>query len=89
MLRSITAKQFSEWIAYAALEPFDERRQDYRIASIVQMIFNMAVDVKNRKTIEEFVLPFGEQEEKIKPPEQLEFWAKMIATAYSVDAKDL
>jgi hypothetical protein len=89
MLRSITAKQFQEWEAYAKLEPFNELRDDYRFASIVAMIFNMAVAVKDRKTLAEFVLPFGEQPEPPpKKPEELEFWAKMIALAYSVDAKD-
>lgn len=69
MLKSFTAKELLGWRAYAALEPFDETRQDYRIASIVQMLANVNRDT-NRKTqpytIDEMRLKFGEQN-KVDP----------------------
>jgi hypothetical protein len=40
MLGQISTRQFSEWRAYADLEPFDEERADLRAASIVQAIVN-------------------------------------------------
>jgi len=40
MLRSITAKQFAEWQAYARIEPFTEKLADWRIASIAKAIFD-------------------------------------------------
>jgi hypothetical protein len=40
MLASITARQFQEWRAYADIEPFDERRADYRAAQVVQAVRN-------------------------------------------------
>jgi hypothetical protein len=40
MLRSLTAKQFAEWQAYARLEPFGETRADWRAASISKAIFD-------------------------------------------------
>jgi hypothetical protein len=90
MLRSLTAKQFMEWEIYAQLEPFSELRDDYRAASIAAMVFNMAVGVKDRKPISEFVLPFGEPPEKKQQTwQEQEQIARLIALAYSVDAKDL
>lgn len=66
MLRSLTAKQFAEWEIYASIDPFDELRQDYRVASIVQMIANVNRGAKQKAfKIEDFLLRFGgETEEK-------------------------
>jgi hypothetical protein len=90
MLRAMSAKQFRDWETYAQIEPFGEMRQDYRIASVVAMIFNMAVKSEDRKPIKEFLLPFGEDVEKSRQtPEQMERMAKWIALCYSVGAKDL
>lgn len=87
MLRSITARQFVEWEAYARMEPFNELREDYRAASIAQMVFNMAVAVKDRKDIDAFLLKFGERE-----PERHQTWQEQkalmmaVAMAYSAPA---
>lgn len=65
MLRSITAKQWLMWEAYAALEPFDELRADYRSAQIVQMLYNINRDSKKEpkgRKIEDFLL-FREEED--------------------------
>lgn len=48
------------WEHYARLEPFGELRDDYRAASIREMIFNMAVEKKDRKPIEDFLLRYDE-----------------------------
>jgi hypothetical protein len=37
----MSALEFAEWMAYYSLEPFGERRADYRSAQIVQMIANV------------------------------------------------
>jgi hypothetical protein len=37
----MTAREFTEWQAYYSLEPFGERRADYRTAQIVQMLANI------------------------------------------------
>ncbi len=59
MLRELTAKQFRDWEVYAALEPFDEKRSDFRAAQIVQMLYNVNRG-KNVKaiTLEECLLQF-------------------------------
>lgn len=86
MLRSITAKQFLEWQEYARLEPFNELRDDYRAASIVSMIFNMAVDKKDRKPIADFLLKWeGTVEEAPKKQtwQEQQAIARVIVAAYS------
>lgn len=83
MLRCFTYKSFAEIRAFKQLEPFAQQRADYRAASIVQMIFNMAVDVKNRKQLKDFVLKFGEQPEKKQAPQQQWALLKLLAAAYS------
>lgn len=87
--RRITAKQLLGWEAYMRLEPFGELRDDYRAASIVQMIFNMGVaKAKDRKPIGHFLLKWGEQE-----PERRQTWQEqqkimtLLARAYSTPVK--
>lgn len=71
MLSSLSAKQFIEWEAYAALEPFDEYRQDIRVAQIVTMLANLHRDPKRAPySIKEFVLDFEQPDPKT--PEELE-----------------
>ena len=92
MLRSMTAKQFVEWAAYAQLEPFDEMRADYRAAYISSMIFNMAVAAKDRKPLNDFLLKWDSESE---PPKPKQTWqeqqaiARMIVAAYSTPGLDM
>lgn len=81
MLRSLTAKQFYEWWCYAELDPFGERRQDYRVASILQMLYNIHRSSKQpAASIEDMLLPFGEQEERPAPPPK-QSWQQQLAIA--------
>jgi hypothetical protein len=41
MLAGMSSRQFSEWMAYAAVEPFGEERSDYRVAHALAVIVNM------------------------------------------------
>lgn len=63
--RSLTAKQFVGWEAYAQLEPFSELRADYRTASIVQMLANVNRG-KGQKafTLKDMLLRFEEKEQQ-------------------------
>lgn len=70
LLRSLTAKQFAGWEHFAQLEPFGELRADYHAAQIAQMVFNMAVAVKDRLPMEEFLLKFKDSEEAVKKAPQ-------------------
>lgn len=39
----MSIRQFQEWRAYADLEPFDEKRADYRAAQVEAAVLNSAV----------------------------------------------
>lgn len=53
------------WEHYASLEPFDQKRADYRAASIVQAIANVFRGKKTKPvTLDDAVLRFGEDAEK-------------------------
>jgi hypothetical protein len=89
MLRGLTAKQFTEWEHFAQLEPFDETRQDYRIASIVTMLANINRDPKKKGyELSDFVLKFDEV-----PPKKKQTWAeqemilKVIAAGFRAAKK--
>lgn len=79
-----------EWAAFAELEPFDEVRQDLRIASVVEVLLNINRDPKKKPvpySLKDTVLYFGDArraEEKagIKPAlswQQLKAKCKAIA----------
>ena len=76
MLRSLTAKQLQEWLAYAKLEPFDEKRADYRAAQIAQMVLlvNLAKGAKV-PTMDELLLKFEPVEASTEAaPDWRRFW---------------
>lgn len=82
MLRSITAKQFAGWVAYARMEPFNELRADYRAASVVAMIANVNRG-KGQKAVqlEDVMLKFGDEKPESKParsPEDMERMMRMM-----------
>jgi hypothetical protein len=62
MLAQISARQFAEWKAYAELEPFDERRADYRSADVVRTLLNLFARDKGGRAfpIEDCMLRFGD-----------------------------
>lgn len=83
MLRRITPKQFFELMAFEELEPQETVKEDWRMAAIRQMIFNMAVEVKSRKEIKEFLLNWNPEETK-KAEKQP--WQMKKAIAYAICA---
>ena len=87
MLRSITAQQFQEWIAYARMEPFDETRADYRVAMLAQLLANVNRDPKQKRepfTITDFLLKFGEETVAKQEPDwrRMKAMAKLITDTY-------
>ena len=97
MLRSLTARQFAEWEHFVQLEgPLGEIRQDYRTASILQMLANVNRAAKQKPyTLEDFLLKFGEQDEEKPRRSTKQTWQEQkalllgpILAAYSVPAED-
>jgi len=67
MLGRIDSRELSEWVAYASIEPFGEKRQDLRFAKLAGTIVEVvkaAVGAKGEPSkIEDFMLKFD-------PPKQ-------------------
>jgi hypothetical protein len=98
MLRSITYAQFQRWQFFYDLEPFDERRMDYRFGSIVQALANINRDSKKRHQpfeLEECTLTFGQREEIVQKPEPakklswqvMKEYAKTVVSAFNAPGK--
>jgi hypothetical protein len=85
MLRKLTAKQFRDWEIYASLEPFNELRQDYRIASLAVLHANLHRDPKTTPyTIEQFLLNFEQKAPKQGNTRDMQIMMiKAIANLYS------
>jgi hypothetical protein len=89
MLRQLTWTDFLGWLAYSQLEPFDERRADFRAASVVSMLANVNRDTKKRSSpykLDEFVIEFDAPFKPRDRTQSLEFQKSMlmaIATAYT------
>ncbi len=88
MLRSLTAKQFFEWEAYARMEPFSEVRADYRAASIRAMIHNVNVEEKYQKDIDHFLLKWKDEATPKQSWQDKKAIAMAICAAWSVRGKD-
>ena len=90
MLRSITARQFMEWMAYARLEPFDEVRADYRAASICALLANINRGAKQKAyTIEDFLLKFDRTKTRRQTAQEQEQIARAIVLAFNSGAREL
>jgi len=67
-LKGLTAEQFRAWEIYCELEDFTEKRQDYRVASILHILYNI-----NRgkdqpaKQLKDFLLQFDAPEKDPEP----------------------
>lgn len=74
MLRETSPWVFREWQAYAELEPFDERRADWRAASIVTMLANVNRDSKKKAEpfkLDDFTLKFETTDEASRPKQTI------------------
>jgi len=89
ILRAITAKQFRGWEHFDELYPMiGEDRTDYRIASIVQILYNINRG-KDQKAlpISDFVLKFDGDDEKKRQKQTadqqfriMQLWAAAMAS---------
>jgi len=87
MLRSITWAQLMEWMEYAALEPFGDRRRDWQAASVCATVANMtAIGMRSEKRfkVADFMLdftqePHAESEPAGKSWQEMRMIARMMA----------
>jgi hypothetical protein len=72
MLSLISTRQFVEWKAYAELEPFDERRADYRSADVVRTLLNLFARQRGQSSyaLDDCLVRFGDdaaQRQEVDP----------------------
>lgn len=70
-----------DWEAFASLEPLGDLRGDWHAAQITAMMFNLAVDKKDRKQIQDFVLQWTGEPKKPQTVEQKIAIARAMAQA--------
>lgn len=83
----MTARQFSEWQVFEALEPFDHERLDQLFASVVQVIANAHRDKRRKRgpyTLDDARQYFGDSRPDKKPLTWQEM--KSIARQFAQDA---
>ena len=88
-MENLSARQLAEWQAYAELEPFGERRADYRAASIayqVGILQQLVVSVAGGKRgkppkFGDYLLEFDE------PPERRQLSSAKQAALWDVTMK--
>lgn len=85
-MKTMSGQQLLEWEAYAALEPFGESRADHRAALIAQTVFNMAVAVKDRRPLKDFLLNWEQKEKKKQTPKQQLAMLSVLAAMFSTDS---
>ena len=62
MMDEITPEQFIEWRAYSILEPFEDVRSSYYLASITKALWDIARDTKKHPQpfeLDKFLIQFG------------------------------
>lgn len=62
MMSEMTWREYLEWVVYSDLEPFDEERQDLRIAQVVTTIANANRNPKKHRayTVKDFLMRWGD-----------------------------
>lgn len=91
MLRRITAKCFLELLAFEELEPPESVKDDYRTASIVQMIANVNRGQKQKAyELQDFVLRWDlpEQPQRKQSPEEQLAILKILSMQQALITKE-
>ena len=95
-MENLSARQLAEWQAYAELEPFGERRADYRAASIayqVGILQQLVVSVAGGKRgkdpkFTDYLLEFEPPERRqLSPAKQAALWDVTMKLAEIAERK--
>lgn len=90
----MSSPEWSGWIAYESLEPWDETRADWRAAMLASLYVNAHIDHKKHKptTPSDFMPAFDKADvepakEKRQTVEQQRQAIELLASAFGVKAK--
>jgi hypothetical protein len=85
------SREFSEWLAFATLEPLGEQRADVRAAAQMALLANLHRDRKRRRkpfALSDFLLDFdGPQRRPHKSPEEMQALARALTLAMGGEIK--
>ncbi len=56
-MKWVTGKEFAEWMAYYALEPFGQEAENWRTAQLLAMLWN--INSKKKRSPEDFMPKVG------------------------------
>lgn len=73
-MRSLSGREFAEWMAYATLEPFGEERADFRMATLAALTAELHRDPEKRSepfSWKDFMPRFG-----MEADEEMPAWTK-------------
>lgn len=80
----MSSREFAEWMAFFQLQPFGDRRADFRNASLMALISNVMTRTKDSdpvKTPEEFMPDFEKALDELQAheeiPEHVRLWQKI------------
>lgn len=76
------SRLLGEWMTFYRLEPRGELRADFRSALMTAYLFNVQVDEKHRRKVEEFLLHF----EPAQAVDDEDHWKRMLAMAEQINA---
>jgi len=85
-MREVDAREFSEWQAFDYIEPFGDRRADWRMAQLLAMIANMFRGKRSKRAkLTDFMWRDTPPKPKQTLQEQRGIFANMIATVFKRD----
>ena len=86
---SLSIDELHMWVAYTALEPWGEDRQDWRTAHSNWIMANIWGDGKKKSKVSDFLLKFDKKSAKIKPKGNVDMneWNAKVLQAMFVNAK--
>lgn len=86
----MSAREFGEWMAFYALEPFGDNRADLRIGILAALTANIARDEKRRSKpyeVDDFMPKFDRTEKEAQPWEEQLALVEMLNAAFGGEDK--
>ena len=86
----MSAREFGEWMAFYALEPFGDNRADLRIGILAALTANIARDEKRRSEpyeVDDFIPKFDKAEKEAQPWQEQLALVEMLNAAFGGEDK--
>lgn len=81
----VDSAEFTEWVAFNAIDPWTEARQDLRHAALLLNLYNFLPGKKPRRGLEDFILRFDAPERR--PPTGAEMDQRLLRWMQGMGAR--